>query len=75
MDVLGLDSTAVDARLARMKRIRANSGKHKTRSAQERIGYEDVYQYLLEKHEWDIKLYEYSKTISLVDCEEVARNK
>jgi hypothetical protein len=34
----------------------------------ERIGYEDVYEYLAAKNEWDIALYEYSKTISLVKC-------
>jgi hypothetical protein len=35
----------------------------------ERIGYEDVYNYLLEKNKWDILLYEYSKNISLVRCD------
>ena len=34
----------------------------------ERIGYDDVYNYLLEKNKWDILLYEYSKNISLVRC-------
>lgn len=32
------------------------------------IGYGDVYEYLLGKNQWDIQLYEYSKTISLVHC-------
>ena len=43
-----------------------NKGKHLT--TRQRIGYDDVYQYLVEKNYWDIKLYEYSKNISLVRC-------
>jgi hypothetical protein len=43
-----------------------NKGKHLT--TRQRIGYDDVYQYLIEKNYWDIKLYEYSKNISLVRC-------
>jgi len=35
----------------------------------ERIGHDDVYEYLVAKNQWDIALYEYSKTISLVRCE------
>lgn len=35
------------------------------------IGYGDVYNYLLEKNKWDIQLYEYSKNISLVRCNEL----
>lgn len=37
----------------------------------EMIGYDDVYEYLEAKHKWDIALYEYSKTISLVKCDEL----
>lgn len=40
----------------------------------ERIQYEDVYQYLLAKNHWDMALYEYSKTISLVNCENIKAN-
>ena len=40
-------------------------------STRERIGYGDVYDYLLEKNHWDIQLYEYSKNISLVRCNEL----
>jgi hypothetical protein len=38
-------------------------------TSRERIGYDDVYNYLLEKNKWDILLYEYSKNISLVRCD------
>lgn len=40
-----------------------------SRSTRERIGFNDIYQYLVKKNEWDIELYEYSKTISLVRCD------
>ena len=50
--------------------IKARSGT-KALSPKERIGYDDVYEYLVAKNEWDIKLYEYSKTISLIDCDEL----
>ena len=43
-----------------------NKGKHLT--LRQRIGYDDAYEYLIEKNYWDIKLYEYSKNISLVRC-------
>jgi hypothetical protein len=36
--------------------------------ARERVGYDDVYEYLVANNKWDIALYEYSKTISLVRC-------
>lgn len=39
-----------------------------TADHRERIGYDDVYQYLANKNKWDIELYEYSKSISLVKC-------
>ena len=38
-------------------------------TSRERIVYEDVYDYLVEKNKWDIMLYDYSKTISLVRCD------
>jgi len=37
----------------------------------ERIDFPDVFEYLVAKNEWDIALYEYSKTISLVKCDEL----
>ena len=37
-------------------------------STRERVGYDDVYDYLLEKNKWDILLYKYSKNISLIRC-------
>jgi hypothetical protein len=70
-DLLGLNKTTVDAKRAKSsKRRAASSHEHseKKGTPKERIGYEDVYDYLVEKHKWDIELYEYSKTISLVDC-------
>jgi hypothetical protein len=48
--------------------IKSKSGT-KSLSTKERIGYDDVYEYLEAKNEWDIKLYEYSKTISIVNCD------
>lgn len=75
IDLLGLNSTVVNAELASMNKSRSKRGDHKKLSTRERIGYDDVYEYLLEQNQWDIKLYEYSKTISLVNCDEVARNK
>lgn len=42
--------------------------KRKALTSRERIGHDDVYEYLLEKNKWDIALYEYSKTISVVRC-------
>jgi len=51
----------------------ADSRKHPPRpSDRERIGHDDVYEYLLAKNRWDIALYEYSKTISLVECDSLA---
>lgn len=75
IDLLGLNSTVVNAELAIMNKRRSKRGGHNKLSTRERIGYDDVYEYLLEQNQWDIKLYEYSKTISLVNCDEVARNK
>jgi len=37
-------------------------------SAKERIPYPEVYEYLLEKNRLDIELYEWSKTLALVNC-------
>ena len=38
------------------------------RSPRERIGHDDIYEYLLERNQMDIRLYEWTKSISLVDC-------
>ena len=73
--LLGLNGTLVDQRMQKMKNRREDEEKRKVKKRlkkkpiKERIGYDDVYEYLLEKNQWDIKLYEYSKTISLVDCD------
>jgi hypothetical protein len=37
-------------------------------SLRERVGYNDVYDYLLEKIRLDIELYEWFKKLALVDC-------
>jgi hypothetical protein len=69
--LLGLNTTSVDLRRQRSnaKRERKAIRKpNKKMTTQERIGYDDVYDYLVEKLQWDTKLYEYSKTISLVNC-------
>mmetsp|Transcript_4998 Transcript_4998/g.5512 ORF Transcript_4998/g.5512 Transcript_4998/m.5512 type:complete len:127 (+) Transcript_4998:342-722(+) len=45
---------------------------HHRETPKERIKYNDVYDYLLAKNRWDIALYEYSKSISLVNCEDLS---
>jgi len=58
--------------------IQSNTKTHKatkhSTSSLERIGFEDVYEYLVEKNKWDIELYEYSKSISLVKCSDISDN-
>jgi len=69
--LLGLNMTFVTEKQHASALTRASKTfkrEFKRRPIQEQIGYDDVYNYLLEKHQFDIKLYEYSKTISLVDC-------
>jgi hypothetical protein len=49
-------------------------GKGRTRSSpRERIGNEDIYEYLEEKNKLDIELYEWSKSLSYLDCSQVLR--
>ena len=71
-DLLGLNTTAVDLRRQKSNEKREAKADRRTptmkQSTKERIGFDDVYEYLVEKHKWDTKLYEYSKSISLVDC-------
>ena len=38
------------------------------KSPRERIGHDDIYEYLLDKNKMDIALYKWSKGISLLDC-------
>jgi hypothetical protein len=70
--LLGLNTTHIISTLTTTattntaKKGTDNKGKHLT--SRQRIGYDDVYEYLIEKNYWDIKLYEYSKNISLVRC-------
>lgn len=48
--------------------VKQNNHKHVHQSAKERIPYPEVYEYLLEKNRLDIELYEWSKTLALVNC-------
>jgi len=64
----GMDALADLLGIAILPERRKNGKKHTYATPRERIGYEDVYEYLVAKNEWDIALYEYSKTISLVKC-------
>eukprot|EP00536_Pseudo-nitzschia_multiseries_P006566 jgi/Psemu1/193421/e_gw1.142.71.1 len=68
--LLGLDLTRVRDELVRIDNLRISRGKTQNKlSVEEKIGHRDVYEYLLQKNEWDIRLYEYAKTVSLVRCE------
>jgi len=74
-NLLGLDQKRIHDSLLKNEERRITKGKtnahQKQRSSlKDRIGYQDVYEYLLEKNKWDIKLYEYSKNVSLVRCEQ-----
>ena len=57
------------AKMLRLEKIEHQTIPHPSHSEppQERIP-SDVYEYLRAKNEWDIKLYEYSKTISVLKC-------
>jgi hypothetical protein len=76
LDIACLDEgMAVLADLLHLENYGENYGdgaSHKQHATpRERIGYDDVYEYLLAKNQWDIALYEYSKTISLIRCNEL----
>ena len=45
--------------------------KHVHPPARERIGHDDVYEYLLEKNKLEIELYEYALERSLVKCDRI----
>ena len=73
---LVLDIACLDEGMDAMGRLlhmdlprRTVEANHHSVTSRERIGYDDVYNYLVAKNEWDIALYEYSKTISLVRCD------
>lgn len=69
--LLDLNMTFVAEKQTNITRTRSYNAKKrefKRTPVREQIGYEDVYDYLVEKNRFDIQLYEYSKTISLVDC-------
>jgi hypothetical protein len=38
------------------------------KSYRERIGYDDVYQFLMKRNKLDVELYQWAKQISLVIC-------
>ena len=64
-DVLGLALDPHQQRKSERKKRKAERG-----TARERIGHdnEDVYDFLVRRNHYDIQLYEWSKTRSLVDC-------
>ena len=62
--MIGLDYHPLD----NIDRRKANKRKSSQGTPKERIGHDDVYEYLREKNRWDIALYEYSKNISMVRC-------
>lgn len=59
-------SSLVNITLAKQKRRRKPA--HRRAPSRERVGYDDVYEFLLEKNRLDIELYEWSKSLTLVDC-------
>lgn len=65
-----LDKPEPDHRRSKAYRKVPNSA---AGTAQERIQYDDVYEYLLKRNKMDIALYEWSKSISLVKCESLGR--
>jgi len=68
--LLGLDMQVVTEKYHNADKKRASKPNRVFKKLTPRglIGYDDVYEYLLEKNRLDIQLYEYSETISLVDC-------
>ena len=72
LDIACLDN-GIDA-LADLLNITLNESRRKKRksehhaSVRERIGHDDVYEYLLEKNKPSIELYEWSKTKALIQC-------
>ena len=69
-DLLHLPREPIQTKIRAAAQERAIKAQHndKSLSPRERIGYDDVYDYLVQKNYWDIKLYEYSQTISVVRC-------
>lgn len=67
VDQLGVNITITDRSAGKAKA-------HHSLSPKERIGFPEVYEYLLEKNKLDIELYEWSKTLSLVDCDALQGN-
>lgn len=63
----GLDAFARLANLT-VEAGRRRRGKTPPPPARDRIGHDDVYEFLLEKNRLDIELYEWSKSLSLVKC-------
>ena len=64
-EVLGIGIGALD------KRSKSENRRHK-QSPRERIGYSEVYKYLIKKNQLDIELYEWSKRLALVNCSALA---
>jgi len=65
---LELNMDGVQAKIKLDQSSYHNRRKKHSLSNLERIGYDDVYQYLMNKNKWDIEIYKYSKSISVINC-------
>ncbi len=70
----GLDalSNLLNITLAKPNPRKANKP-HQHAPTRERVGYDDVYEFLMEKNRLDIELYEWSKSFALIDCSKIQR--
>lgn len=66
----GLEAVAdlLNITLAGNEKKKRRSKNHHHAPSRERIGYDNVYEYLLEKNKLDIELYEWSKNRALIKC-------
>jgi hypothetical protein len=69
---LDLNLTKIKDKIQYKCKSSNNKIKHHSTPTREIIGYDDVYEYLIEKDKWGIKLYEYSKTISTINCSDIS---
>ena len=52
-------------------KIKIQESHHVRLSNKERIGFEDVYEYILQKNRLDLELHKFAKNHSLVDCSRI----
>ena len=71
---LNLNVAEIEKEIQKKVRLSKSESKVVSHSAsnRDRVGYDDVYEYLVEKNKWDIELYEYSKSISIVNCSDIS---